>query len=210
MRMAKTLQNHDWLRRSATAALAVALAFAAGQSALAQSSGDLQAQVTSRLQQDAALSGARITATVSGGQITLNGSVLNEKQWQEAETATANTPGVRTIENNLVITGPANAGAQTGWAPPAPDMDGQGQAGQAETGQAGPGGAVDATAVSNGQVPPPPPPDSMDSQTAAPTQAANGDSYGAQGYGYGAQNDQPQRPGRGEYIPPEQPVSGAR
>jgi len=77
MRMAKTLQNHDWLRRSATAALAVALAFAAGQSALAQSSGDLQAQVTSRLQQDAALSGARITATVSGGQITLNGSVLN-------------------------------------------------------------------------------------------------------------------------------------
>ncbi|ACO32000.1 MAG TPA: BON domain-containing protein [Acidobacterium sp.] len=208
MRMAKTLQNHDWLRRSATAALAVALAFAAGQSALAQSSGDLQAQVTSRLQQDAALSGARITATVSGGQITLNGSVLNEKQWQEAETATANTPGVRTIENNLVITGPANAGAQTGWAPPAPDMDGQGQAGQAETGQAGPGGAVDATAVSNGQVPPPPPPDSMDSQTAAPTQAANGDSYGAQGYGYGAQNDQPQRPGRGEYIPPEQPVSG--
>uniref|UniRef100_A0A7V4XQG8 BON domain-containing protein n=1 Tax=Acidobacterium capsulatum TaxID=33075 RepID=A0A7V4XQG8_9BACT len=200
MRMAKTLQNHDWLRRSSTAALALALTLAAGQSALAQSRGDLQAQVTSRLQQDAALSGARITATVSGGQITLNGSVRNEKQWQEAETAAANTPGVRTIENNLVITGPANAGAQTQWAPAAPERNAQGRAGQSA--------AVDSTAVSHGQVPPPPPPDSMDSQAAAPSQAANGDSYGAQGYGYGAQNDQPQQAGRGEYIPPEQPASG--
>jgi hypothetical protein len=203
MRMATTLQNHDWLRRSATAVLAVALTLAAGQSALAQSSGDLQARVTSRLQQDVALSGAHITATVSGGQITLNGSVRNEKQWQEAETAAANTPGVRTIENNLVITGPANAGAQTEWAPPAPDMTAQGQAGPEQAGQ---GSAMDATAVSRGQVPPPPPPDTTDSPAAA--QAANGDSYGAQGYGYGAQNDQPQPAGRGEYIPPEQTVSG--
>jgi hypothetical protein len=204
MRVAKILENHLWLRRSATAALAVALALPAGQRALAQSSGNVQAQVTNRLQKDAALHGARITTTMSGGQITLNGSVQNEKQWQEAETVAANTPGVRTIENNLVITGPAHAGAQTEWAPPEPDenVPGQNAPDQATPGYA----ATDATPVRDGQVPPPPPPDSMN-QTTAPAQEANGAGYGAQGYGYGAQNDQPQS-GRAEYIPPQQPVSG--
>jgi hypothetical protein len=202
MRVTKTLEDHRWLRRGATAALAVMLALPAGLAAFAQSSGNLQAQMMSRLQQDAALDGAHITATVNGGQITLNGSVLNEKQWQEAETAAANTPGVRTIENNLVIAGPPDTGAQTEWAPTAQDNGSQDQ-GAAN-------GPVDTATVSNGQVPPPPPPDTMGNgvgNDANPAQYGSQDTPGAQGYGYGAQNEQPQS-GQGEYVPPQQPVSG--
>lgn len=203
-----TMKNHPWLRLSVTAALAVALALPAAPCVFAQSSGDLQAQVTNRLQNDAALSGANIAATASGSQVTLNGSVQNEKQWQEAETVAANTPGVRTIENNLIIAGPAGAGAQTEMAPPAPDMNAQDNSqGDAQD----QGTQANPTAVSSGQMPPPPPPDSGNSEdNATPANDRYRAPYPAQGqsgYGYGAQNDNGQQD-QGNYAAPQQPPSG--
>lgn len=209
MRIQSTKGNSTWLRLSATTALAVALALSAAPRAFAQDASGVQAQVTSNLQNDAALSGANITATASGTQVTLTGSVQDEKQWQEAETVAANTPGVRTIQNNLVISGPAGASTDA-IPPPPPDADQNANQDASQNPDQG-----QPAAVSDGQVPPPPPPDSgADLNNAQPengqyrSQYQGQDQGGNQGYGYGSQNyaNQPQE--QGEYAPPQEPPSG--
>ena len=179
MRLFRKSESYLSGRPSLALTLGLALIVPSVHPLYAQSAGSLQAQVMSRLQSDSALAGAQITATASGGQVTLNGSVQNEEQWQEAETVAANTPGVRTIQNNLVITGSPDAGARTQMASPAPDSNPTGSPG-------------DTTPIRNGQVPPPPPPDSSNgsSQGYGSYGSGNGsgDSGSGQGYGYGSQS----------------------
>lgn len=165
-----------------------------------QALNQLQTKINQQIANDASLEGAEIIASVNGNrQITLNGSVEDETQWQRAESLTVNTPGVRTVVNNLIITGPPNMGANTTAPASAGAYTGTG----AYTGptQAEPEGAytqpepsnsyaqeapsstpnaASAVAIGKGQIPPPPPADAVNNSAGAtngntnPDQVQNG------------------------------------
>ncbi|MGC8548298.1 MAG: BON domain-containing protein [Acidobacteriaceae bacterium] len=170
----------------------------------------LQAKVASKLSQDKLLQGQNIMVNASGSQVTLSGTVQTPKQWQEAESVTANVGGVRTILNNLTIAeqsqgtpsqsyGNQNYGNQ-GYGPndqmaPPPPPD-------AQTAPAPPAPASPGYQMNDAGNPPPPPPDQEASQSGQTGQGgqnygqqarpeyqggARGESYGA---GYGSQNYQ--------------------
>lgn len=175
-------------------ALAVALVAAVPVQAqkATQALKELQTKINRQIANNASLEGAEIIASVnSNRQVTLNGSVEDETQWQTAESLTVNTRGVRTVVNNLIITGPPNMGAST----TAPANAGANTGTGAYTGatQASDPGAytqpepsnsyaqeasgsnpnaASAVAIGKGQIPPPPPADNSAGTTAETT--ANG------------------------------------
>ena len=189
----------------------------------------LQAKVASKLSQDKLLQGQNIMVNASGSQVTLSGSVQTPKQWQEAESVTANVGGVRTILNNLTIAEQSQGAPSQGYGnqgdnpndqmvpPPPPDA----QAAPAPPTPPSPG-----YGMSDAGNPPPPPPDQTNQggqnygQRARPEYHGNGDqSYGA---GYGSQNyqgdngqgydgqgyNQNQYRNQNPYPPPQQQASG--
>lgn len=180
--------------------------------AQAGSNSQLQATVASKLSHDPALQGQSIMVNASGSQITLSGTVQTQKQWQEAESVTANVSGVRTILNNLTIAGQSSQNQNTQMQAPPPPPDTQ----QPEQPEAP---ATPSAAMNNAGNPPPPPPDQESSQNnqgyAQPQQQARPEyqGNGYQGQSYGAQNE----PGYNQYenqygnpngyAPPQQPMS---
>ena len=186
----------------------------------------LQARVASKLSHDKLLQGQNIMVNASGSQVTLSGTVQTPKQWQEAESVTANVGGVRTILNNLTIAEQSQGAPSQGYnsqsygnqgynandqmaPPPPPD---------AQDAPAPPAPASPGYAMSDAGNPPPPPPDQQASQSgqsygqqARPEfqGGAQGEAYGA---GYGSQNyrgyNQNQYDNQRQYAPPQQQASG--
>ena len=192
------------------AATPKAFAQSTGATQMSSSNPHLQAEIASKLSRNKVLRGQNISVTVSGSQATLSGTVQTRKQWQEAETVTANVRGVRTILNNLTIAGQnLNSPMQ---APPAPDLQ---QPPAPPTPQSPP------SAMSDTGNPPPPPPDQASqsnqgygqpSQQPRPEYQGReyqGNGYPSQSYGtgYGAQNYSPNNSQNG-YAPPPQQSSG--
>lgn len=171
----------------------------------------LQTEVASKLSHDHLLQGQNIMVNANGSQITLSGTVATQKQWQEAESVTANVSGVRTILNNLRIadqnqgsqpgnSASANYAKQSNQMAPPPPPDAQQP-------------ATPANGMSEAGNPPPPPPDQtrQGSQNyghqARPEYQGNG--YQGQSYesGYGTQNSQNynQYGNQNRYAPPPEP-----
>lgn len=189
--------------------LAFAMAFAAAAPAAAQQTSkelnQLQTRVNQRIANDTALEGAQIVATLdSHRQITLNGSVENETQWQKAENLALNTAGVRTVVNNLIITGPPNAGADTAAPTGSAAYTGtrQAESAGAYTTEQSPANttadsshldAASTTAIAQGEIPPPPPADSTNNAQAASTTGTNQNvSQSGQSLNYQGEYDQGQ------------------
>lgn len=76
----------------------------------------IQSDVLAALAQDASLHGTQIKASVANGVITLDGTVQTGAERQQAETDVANVSGVSGIMNNLKVTSPGTASANTGVA----------------------------------------------------------------------------------------------
>lgn len=180
------------LRAGAALALAGCLAVAG----LAQNGdGDLQASVAAAIQNDTALQGLAIKATISNRVVTLTGTVATEQQRQEAETVAAGVAGVAGIEDKITVTG--GPAAQDQSAPPPPDQQqavpaqNDQQAPPAQSNQQG----APVPQAGQEQMPPPPPADQ-----APPARQP-----------YAARSPYGQQPGAyGAYIPQgqPQPVSG--
>ena len=174
-----------------------------GATQMSSSNPHLQAEIASKLSRNKVLRGQNIMVTVSGSQATLSGTVQTRKQWQEAETITANVRGVRTILNNLTIAGQnMNSPMQ---APPAPDM---------QQPQAPPTPQTPSSTMSESGNPPPPPPDQANqsnqgygqpSQQPRPEYQGKGYSSQSYGAGYGAQNYTPYNNQNATAPPPQQP-----
>jgi hypothetical protein len=83
----------------------------------------LQSAVTAALAADPQLRGQQVTATVSQGVVTLNGSVADDVQRTAAEQTAAQVAGVRSIDDSIAVGGQAVASADqtTGTATPPPD-----------------------------------------------------------------------------------------
>jgi hypothetical protein len=163
--------------------LAACLWILAGSAAFAQSAdSDLQAAVSSAITHDPMLKNQPVTASTSGGVVTLTGTVETGQQRQEAETVAANVQGVSGIQNNIAVSGQSAQNtppppADTQQAPPPPPADNQ----------------QPAAAPGTEQVPPPPPPDQ-------PAQPAPRSPYPPQG----AYGQYPYQGGYGSYPPPQQ------
>lgn len=182
---------------------------------------ELQAKVASKLSHDKLLQGQNIMVNATGSQVTLSGTVQTPKQWQEAESVTANVGGVRTILNNLTI-------AEQSQGAPSQEYGNQGYNANDQMAPPPPPDAQDAPAppapdsssygMSDAGNPPPPPPDQQTSQgsqnygqQARPEyqSGARGESYGA---GYGSQDyrgyNQNRYDNQRQYAPPQQQASG--
>jgi hypothetical protein len=188
---------------------------------------ELQAKVATKLSHNKLLQGQNIMVNASGSQVTLSGTVQTPKQWQEAESVTANVGGVRTILNNLTIAEQSQGGPSQGYG-------NQGYNANDQMAPPPPPDAQDAPApappmspsysMSDAGNPPPPPPDQQMSRGGQMSQGGQnygqqarpeypggtrGESYGA---GYGAQNYQGynQNPydNQRQYAPPPQQASG--
>lgn len=173
----------------------------------------LQAKVASQLSHNKVLRGQNIMVNANGSQVTLSGTVQTPKQWQEAETVTANVAGVRTILNNLTIaeqnqgtTSQSNMANGQMAPPPPPDA----QSPQQPAAPPAPGNAIN-----NAGNPPPPPPDRAHQnsqnygQQMRPEYARNGNQRQSYGAGYGAENSQRYQNGNeNRYPPPQQQQSG--
>jgi hypothetical protein len=204
--MRTKLIGQKFCRRATTAVacfglIAGGIAFA--QDSPASGNNNLQAAVAGALSHDPVLKNQSVMASISGGIVTLTGTVETEQQRQQAETDAANVQGVSGIQDNITVTGnaqnqapppppadntapappPAENGEQTP-PPPPPDT-------QQDTQQAAPPPAQQPMTTPNaGAVPPPPPPD----QQSAPY--SQRPAYNQQPQPYYGQN--------GNYPPPQQ------
>jgi hypothetical protein len=73
---------------------------------MSQSDKDLQANIAGALSKDSTLQGQQIAAAVSGGQVTLSGTVQTNAQRLQAETIVAGMQGVSGILNNIAVSNP--------------------------------------------------------------------------------------------------------
>ncbi len=179
------------LLRTASLTLATALVSFPGlaQQQYAVSDTQLQTNITAALHNDKKLTGNTvISVSAAQGTVTLSGTVASEDARMEAEQVTAGVSGVRSIQDNMDVSGPAPgtapAQATGNEAPPPPDEPDAAPSGPAQT---------------STNMPPPPPPDSAplagedqrdnpaytpypdsSAQTAAPPP---GGSYGRPDYG---------------------------
>ncbi len=217
--------HHKWMKFSRPGMLLVfaGAMLAAAPQVFAQAgvNPELQAKVATKLSRDKMLQGQNIMVNAAGSQVTLSGTVQTPKQWQEAESVTANVGGVRTILNNLTIAEQSQGGTSQGYGsqsysandqmapPPPPDA----QDAPAPSASSSPG-----YQMNDAGNPPPPPPDQQASQNGQnyaqqsrpDYQGGNGgQSYGA---GYGSQNYGGNTPyhddNRQQYAPPPQQASG--
>ncbi|MBB6143505.1 hypothetical protein HNQ77_001449 [Silvibacterium bohemicum] len=73
---------------------------------MSQNDKDLQTNIAGALSKDSTLQGQQITAAVSGGQVTLSGTVQTNAQRLQAETIVAGMQGVSGILNNIAVSNP--------------------------------------------------------------------------------------------------------
>ncbi len=95
----------------------VALLFCGCKSNTAPNDSALTASSQAQISADSSLAGQPITATVSNGEVNLNGNVANDAQKTLAARDVAGIPGVKKVINNLMV-GPLSATVTT--PPPAP------------------------------------------------------------------------------------------
>lgn len=97
-----------------SACLCIALVLCGCKSRTAPDDAALTASSQAQLSSDSSLAGQPITATVNNGVVNLNGNVANDAQKTLAARDVAGIPGVKEVNNNLMV-GPA---AATVTAPP--------------------------------------------------------------------------------------------
>jgi hypothetical protein len=106
--------------RTTVIGLSLASMFAGCKSTPATDDASLNTQVQTRLASDQNLGGQQIQASVSGGIVTLNGTVSSDTARTIASGDAAQVAGIRTVVDNLVVQGQMPVSTQLTTPPPPP------------------------------------------------------------------------------------------